>query len=74
MGTDIHSFAERRTDDGWQYVASDIFNQNYNLFGWLAGVRNGGKCAPIASRRGLPPNASGAMRKPMSSITKTNRL
>lgn len=60
MGCDIHSFAERKQENGaYTCVAEDVFHyRSYGLFGWLANVRNYSKLTPLTHARGLPPNMS----------------
>jgi hypothetical protein len=59
MGTDISSFAERRTKRGWEHCLVDFYcgeERNYALFAILAGVRrltNSG-FEPIVPPRGFP--------------------
>lgn len=72
MGTDIHMFAEVRSDGRWKKVGW-VFDdgdggmtdhpydgRNYRLFAALAGVRNGyGEAVtPISTPRGLPADVS----------------
>jgi hypothetical protein len=65
MGTDIHCFAERRTERGWGLCELDFYcgeERNYALFAILAGVRrmtNGG-FEPITPPRGFPPDSPAA--------------
>lgn len=64
MGTDIHGVFQKRTQEGWEDIASTYEqNRHYQLFAVLAGVRNGSGFAgvptgdavtPIADPRGLP--------------------
>lgn len=64
MGTDIHSVFQKRVNDQWLDIPSKFEdNRHYELFGWLANVRNGVGFAgirmgepmtPIAYPRGLP--------------------
>lgn len=64
MGCDIHGYAERRNAAGqWEEIPGlrPFDWRSYNLFGWLAGVRNYSAVAPIAERRGLPGDVSPAI-------------
>jgi hypothetical protein len=65
MGCDIHTFAERRTEDGWVVVDGwePFRNRNYSVFGFLAGVRNYSEVPPIAQPRGLPADASDRVKR-----------
>lgn len=58
MGCDIHMQAERKVDGKWQIVPGNFFDwRGYNVFAFLAGVRNYSGVTPIASPRGLPDDA-----------------
>ncbi|WP_335932382.1 hypothetical protein [Streptomyces sp. PTD5-9] len=73
MGTDISGFVECRAwrlheggeDTVWR-AAIDLFllntTRNYDAFGCLFGVRNYANFRPLAEERGLPPDASDAVR------------
>jgi len=66
MGCDINSFAERRSDDRWQEVRTErepFGGRNYNLFGFLAGVRDYSTVRPIVAPRGTPSDASANVRE-----------
>lgn len=76
MGCDIHSYVEIRTPEGWQHVEQtfdshpsaespgELFPfRDYGLFGFLADVRNYSHVPVIADQRGLPDDASAAVRK-----------
>lgn len=62
MGCDIHSFAERKIKDKWVKVTRPIFLEktepfgwrSYDLFGFLADVRNLSNIKPIGAIEGLP--------------------
>ena len=59
MSTNITVVAQRRDENGkWQEVPSDdLFDYcDYNVFGWMAGVRNYSAVTPLAEPRGLPPD------------------
>lgn len=61
MGCDIHSYAERRNAAGeWEVIPNltPFTDRNYDLFGWLANVRNYAGLTPICLPRGLPPDVS----------------
>lgn len=48
MGTDIYAFGEKKTDDGWECVLERVFRwRSYDLFGFLADVRNYSAVTPI---------------------------
>lgn len=59
MGCDIHGIIEHKLNDktNW-WVWSDKFHlpRDYNLFGYLAGVRRDGP--PVVSPRGIPKDMS----------------
>lgn len=66
MGCDIHAYAERRNEAGqWEEIPDlQPFDwRSYSLFGWLAGVRNYSAVEPIAKGRGLPEDATSAVRE-----------
>lgn len=81
MGTDIHSFVERwEPDVGWQWLKGELFDNDgfdepwepitgrcYHLFGFLAGVRDGG-VRQIHARRGLPWDLSPELRTEFGSF------
>lgn len=56
MGCDIWSGAERRIGDKWEAVPDvQPFDwRSYDMFAFLAGVRNYSQIQPIATPRGLP--------------------
>lgn len=55
MGCDIHVQAERKVDGKWEIVPGPFFDwRGYNVFAFLAGVRNYSAIAPISQPRGLP--------------------
>lgn len=62
MGADIHYFAEKRTEDGWEYLPGSFYfggERNYSLFSILAGVRRrAGDPEQIAPVRGMPADLS----------------
>jgi hypothetical protein len=73
VGTDIHDYAEIFHDGRWQYAGDNAFPTNewdierhspfgaereYNLFAFLAGVRNDRDIKPLAEPRGLPADIS----------------
>lgn len=62
MGCDIHAYVEQCDENGtWTHTPElpDVFDyRNYNLFGWLVGVRNYSAVPPIAEPRGLPTGVS----------------
>ena len=58
MGCDIHVQAERKVNGKWQEVPGNFFDwRGYNVFAFLAGVRNYSAITPIAELRGLPDDA-----------------
>jgi hypothetical protein len=58
MGCDIHLFVEERVDNGkWEYVQEIDVNRNYDLFGFLAGVRDDNNLQHFP-RKGFPNDAS----------------
>lgn len=64
MGTDIHGVWQKKTDAGWEDIASTYEqDRHYLLFAWLGNVRNGFGFAgvpthtpitPLSDCRGLP--------------------
>ena len=39
MGCDIHSFAEKKTQQGWEFIDLAPFDRrSYGMYGFLAGV------------------------------------
>lgn len=59
MGCDIHVRAERFENDQWRVVAGDFLgHRGYNVFGFLAGVRNYSDVIPISKPRGFPEGTS----------------
>jgi hypothetical protein len=62
MGTDIHYWAERKGESGWEHCPVDFYcgdERNYALFAILAAVQrmtNGG-FEPIVPPRGFPPDS-----------------
>lgn len=65
MGCDIHAYAERKTDSGYEYLPAVVpFDwRNYGVFGFLAGVRNYSSVPMIAEPRGFPDDASAEVRE-----------
>ena len=39
MGTDIHCHIEIKIEGRWEHYSNPIILRNYEMFGWLAGVR-----------------------------------
>lgn len=66
MGCDIHIWAERKTDDGYDAIKDVPFAEGaapfdwraYGMFGFLADVRNYSGIPPVAEPRGFPIDAS----------------
>lgn len=66
MGCDIHIWAERKTENGYEVIKDARFAEgsapfdwrSYGMYGFLAGVRNYSDVPPIADRRGFPDDAS----------------
>ena len=62
MGCDIHIMGEKRDGDGWRNCYStaidEIEQRSYNIFGFLANVRNYSDVEPISQPRGFPEDAS----------------
>lgn len=66
MGCDIHLFVEKQVAPGeWVDITTkeDDPGRSYLLFACLAGVRNRTGVTPIADPRGIPANASDAVRE-----------
>lgn len=57
MGCDIHLFAEIKLRGTWHVYSHPEIDRNYELFGFMAGVR-GYDVKPIAEPRGLPDDAA----------------
>ena len=80
MGTDISGFVECRSwrlhEDGedtpWR-AAIDLFflniTRNYDAFGCLFGIRNYANFRPLATERGLPADASEAVRAELDRLS-----
>lgn len=71
MGCDITCFVEVRTGGEWcivddpknpDYFLDPLWERHYGLFGWLAGVCNYVKIAPLSPPRGLPQDLSVGVR------------
>lgn len=59
MGCDIHCFAESKTESGYKLILEDVFDLRcYEMFAFLAGVRNYSHVTPISRPRGIPDDAS----------------
>lgn len=60
MGCDIHVFGETKNAEG-SYSRVDVgdilYDRNYAVFGFLAGVRNYSDVEPISEPRGIPDDA-----------------
>lgn len=59
MGCDIHSFAQKKTNDGyetlkWKWDRGPFGWRNYDVFAFLAGVGNYSGITPISEPRNLP--------------------
>lgn len=67
MGTDIHTYVERRVDGKWEamrHLDNELFGcRTYAVFGFLANVRNYSAVPPIAAPRGLPDDLSQSIRE-----------
>ena len=55
----LHKYAPNRPLNNIQYY--DL-GRSYNLFGWLADVRNGSDVEPLSDPRGIPSDASEAIK------------
>lgn len=64
MGCDIHPYAERKTDNGWEKIEGlHPFDwRSYGMFGFLANVRNYSAVPPLSEPRDLPDDISDAVR------------
>jgi len=74
MGCDIHMFAENKEDKKWVMLEDAFRQENYDkkkywcphpyddrnyeLFAFLANIRNANNIQPICKPKGCPPNAS----------------
>lgn len=65
MGTNIHAFAERETEQGFDVIKSmrPFDDRNYGVFEFLADVGSCTNCGPISGPRGLPADASYRVRE-----------
>ncbi len=55
MGTDIHMFVEKRVNGTWKHAGSFGYDgRDYELFAWLADVRNSNLIKSIDQPRGFP--------------------
>lgn len=65
MGCDIHSYVEKRNENGkWENIEYEPFrHRTYNVFGFLADVRNYSNIPPISEPRGLPTDVSKEIKK-----------
>lgn len=62
MGCDIHGGIEVFDKGKWHYAHELESSRNYNMFGFVFGVRNYTEFKPLAHDRGLPDNASAILR------------
>jgi len=69
MGCDIHSYAERKTEAGYEHIEglSPFDWRSYGMYAFLAGVRNYSAVTPISKPRGAPDDISAAVRDEMES-------
>tara|TARA_Y100000310_G_C20211786_1_gene591664 strand:- start:157 stop:579 length:423 start_codon:yes stop_codon:yes gene_type:complete len=58
MGCDIHLHTEAKIAGVWEHLNAPRIDRNYELFGFLAGVRVDDPPEIIAKPRGLPSNIS----------------
>jgi hypothetical protein len=74
MGCDIHAFAERKSGEKWKQIRGEFRHEDYEkkphwtdevydgrdyeLFAFLADVRNDNEIKPLAQPRGVPVDAS----------------
>lgn len=74
MGCDIHAFAERKSEGKWKQIKREFkhntfgegyyfedeldMGRNYELFAFLADVRNSDGIIPISQPKGIPEDAS----------------
>lgn len=65
MGCDIGAYAERRAGGAWKAIPRlrPFDRRDYGMFGFLADVRNYSGVPPISGPRGLPKDASRALRR-----------
>lgn len=65
MGCDIHSFAERKTENGYELIEGvHPFDWRcYGMYGFLANVRNYSEVKPISQPRGFPDDAAPGTRE-----------
>jgi len=54
MGCDIHAHLEIKVKDEWMYYAPAYIERWYDLFAYMADVRNYNEVEPISRPRGLP--------------------
>jgi hypothetical protein len=64
MGCDIHSYTEKKTEQGYESVDFAPFDwRSYGMYAFLAGVRNYSGITPIAEPRDLPDDVSSAVKQ-----------
>lgn len=63
MGADIHTYAERKTQNNYERIdgITPFDWRSYGMFGFLADVRNYSDVTPISQARGLPVDVSPAV-------------
>lgn len=63
MGCDIHGFVEVKIKGKWHATKQIPTVQSYDIFAILAGVRNHLNAVPISEPRGIPEDASEAVKQ-----------
>ena len=62
MGTDITLHAEIKFNDEWHHYSELHIKRFYDLFAYMANVRNTGQIIPISSPKGLPDDITAVTR------------
>jgi len=57
MGCDIHMHTEIKVNGKWLHFSQPRLERDYEMFGWLAGVRRDGTCL-FGEPKGVPDDAS----------------
>jgi hypothetical protein len=74
MGCDIHIYVEKKVEDKWEYIEGKFGSEKYpadapfdwrcyDIFSFLAGVRNRSSITPLAEPIGLPDDMSEYVRE-----------
>lgn len=58
MGCDIHMHTEIKVNDKWEHYGNPTIDRDYNLFAFLANVRNYDHAPFISEPKGIPDDLS----------------